>query len=225
MNITLKERLDLQRTAKIITESQYKKLLKENEESPEDIKAIAAKKFEEFKNSPAMKKTARLIMKDPKAMAGLKKFAQSIKGNSIKESDSTFVDSDFLNKAITKAMDVAEVSEDTNKSDFENKKSEFIKKRPGLASGINIEDEWPENVPYPEDKPKKSGSSIPYADDNAPVGAMAALGALLGVSAYSYFNFAAIMTAGIAAGPLLGAALAGAAACAVLQIIINIATG
>ena len=31
MNLTLKERLDLQRTAKIITESQYKKLLKENE--------------------------------------------------------------------------------------------------------------------------------------------------------------------------------------------------
>jgi len=31
MNITLKEKLDLQRTARIITESQYKKLLKENE--------------------------------------------------------------------------------------------------------------------------------------------------------------------------------------------------
>lgn len=31
MNITLKERLDLQRTARIITESQYKKLLNEEE--------------------------------------------------------------------------------------------------------------------------------------------------------------------------------------------------
>jgi hypothetical protein len=31
MNLTLKEKLDLQRQAKIITESQYKKLLKENE--------------------------------------------------------------------------------------------------------------------------------------------------------------------------------------------------
>jgi len=32
MNLTLKERLDLQRTARIITESQYKKLLKEEEQ-------------------------------------------------------------------------------------------------------------------------------------------------------------------------------------------------
>ena len=40
MNITLKERLDLQRTARIITESQYNKLLKENEEmTPEQATA------------------------------------------------------------------------------------------------------------------------------------------------------------------------------------------
>ena len=35
MNITLKERLDLQRQARIITESQYKKLLKEEEDKDE----------------------------------------------------------------------------------------------------------------------------------------------------------------------------------------------
>ena len=34
MSISLKERLDFQRTAKIITESQYKKLLKESVEIP-----------------------------------------------------------------------------------------------------------------------------------------------------------------------------------------------
>ena len=38
MNLTLKERLDLQRTARIITESQYNKLLKEEEKvDPKDI--------------------------------------------------------------------------------------------------------------------------------------------------------------------------------------------
>ena len=40
MNITLKERLDLQRTARIITESQYNKLLKENED--EDKQAFSS---------------------------------------------------------------------------------------------------------------------------------------------------------------------------------------
>ena len=44
MNITLKEKLDLQRTAKIITESQYKKLLKENEVTY--LKRLQAREFE-----------------------------------------------------------------------------------------------------------------------------------------------------------------------------------
>ena len=35
MNITLKEKLDLQRSARIITESQYNKLLKEEEDEDE----------------------------------------------------------------------------------------------------------------------------------------------------------------------------------------------
>ena len=46
MNLTLKERLDLQRTARIITESQYNKLLKEEflfeDVSDEDIKQAVA---------------------------------------------------------------------------------------------------------------------------------------------------------------------------------------
>jgi hypothetical protein len=44
MNITLKEKLDLQRTAKIITESQYKKLLKENEVTY--LKRLQPREFE-----------------------------------------------------------------------------------------------------------------------------------------------------------------------------------
>jgi len=73
MNITLKERLDLQRTARIITESQYKKLLKEDEEmTPEAIAQVVPKIVTRLENSPKVQKVANDIAKDPKAMAALK---------------------------------------------------------------------------------------------------------------------------------------------------------
>ena len=72
MNITLKERLDLQRTARIITESQYNKLLKEDEMSPETIVQEIPKIVAKFENSPKIQKVANDIANDPKAMAALK---------------------------------------------------------------------------------------------------------------------------------------------------------
>ena len=69
MNITLKERLDLQRTAKIITESQYKKLLKENEEmTPEQATAKVMAAVPEIEKSPEMRKLIAKINKDPNLM-------------------------------------------------------------------------------------------------------------------------------------------------------------
>lgn len=73
MNITLKERLDLQRTARIITESQYNKLLKENEEmTPETIVQEIPKLVSKLENSTEVQKVANDIANDPKAMAALK---------------------------------------------------------------------------------------------------------------------------------------------------------
>lgn len=72
MNLTLNEKLRFQKQAGIINESQYKKLLKENEMSPETIVQEIPKIVAKFENSPKIQKVANDIANDPKAMAALK---------------------------------------------------------------------------------------------------------------------------------------------------------
>jgi hypothetical protein len=65
MNLTLKQKLDLQRAAKIITESQYKKLLKETEEP---IKEMASEKSAAVS---ALKSEVQTLKGDRKKLATL----------------------------------------------------------------------------------------------------------------------------------------------------------
>jgi hypothetical protein len=69
MNITLKQKLDFQRTAKIITESQYKKLLFENIEIPKELEKKVFDIFNSPKISNAIRKTvSNLSPKDKEKM-------------------------------------------------------------------------------------------------------------------------------------------------------------
>jgi len=70
--IITEETLLLQKRAGIITESQYNKLLKENEMSPETIVQEIPKIVAKFENNPKIQKVANDIANDPKAMAALK---------------------------------------------------------------------------------------------------------------------------------------------------------
>ena len=79
MKLTLKERLDLQKTAKIITESQYKKLLKEGAEeikTPEKAVQYALSAAPKLEKSSDLDALAQKVARDPKLMAQMQKALQ-----------------------------------------------------------------------------------------------------------------------------------------------------
>lgn len=118
MKLTLKERLDLQRTARIITESQYKKLLNEDESKNDVISKIPdmVSKIEEM---PEFDKMVSQISKSPKAtkqlMDVLKSYGISPESlNEGVESAAEKLAATFIDKAEDKFKDAEKVVTESN---------------------------------------------------------------------------------------------------------------
>ena len=124
MNITLKERLDLQRTARIITESQYNKLLKENEEmTPEQATAKVMAAVPEIEKSPEMRKLIAKINKDPNLIKQLQKSAAAA-GITLNEDDSNLDMQDMKDVALkfaSKASDMYNKTQSVDEYKFQSR--------------------------------------------------------------------------------------------------------
>lgn len=113
MKLTLKERSDLQRTAKIITESQYKKLLNEDE-SKNDVISKIPDMVSKIEATPEFDKMVSQISKSPKAtkqlMDVLKSYGISPESlNEGVESAAEKLAATFIDKAEDKFKDTEKV--------------------------------------------------------------------------------------------------------------------
>ena len=197
MKLTLKEKLDLQRTARIITESQYKKLLNEEESmSTSEAKAIASKKFEQLKNSSEIQKIAQKIMQDPKAMENIKTLAQDMGMNSIEENS---IDSDFLDKTIEKAIQTVTESS---------------------LSEMEDSGKWSGSQYYTKEDEKKEQKN--YTIGMTSLGAIAGPALLVYLKPAMFMLAAGATSAALPAVAV--AALAGAALAAVVSVVVTKAT-
>jgi hypothetical protein len=101
MNLTLKEKLDLQRQAKIITESQYKKLLNEND-STNQISSTVPTLVKKIESSPEFDKMVLAISKNPAATKQLMSTLSSFGINPESLNESTENAAEILSSKILK---------------------------------------------------------------------------------------------------------------------------
>ena len=123
MNLTLNEKLRFQKQAGIINESQYKKLLKENEEmTPEQATAKVMAAVPEIEKSPEMRKLIAKINKDPNLIKQLQKSAAAA-GITLNEDDSNLDMQDMKDVALkfaSKASDMYNKTQSIDEHKFQS---------------------------------------------------------------------------------------------------------
>ena len=123
MNLTLNEKLRFQKQAGIINESQYKKLLKEEEEmTPEQATAKVMAAVPEIEKSPEMRKLIDKIRKDPNLIKQLQKSAIAA-GITLNEDESSLDMQDMKDIALkfaSKASDMYNKTQSVDEYKFQS---------------------------------------------------------------------------------------------------------
>jgi hypothetical protein len=123
MNLTLNEKLRFQKQAGIINESQYKKLLKEEEEmTPEQATAKVMAAVPEIEKSPEMRKLIDKIRKDPNLIKQLQKSAIAA-GITLNEDESSLDMQDMKDIALkfaSKASDMYNKTQSVDEHKFQS---------------------------------------------------------------------------------------------------------